>query len=65
MNRPTKPLTKPLTKSMLEMKFPTVLTDGVGKLEGEHHICLDPTVDPVQQAPRRVQITPGKSSATL
>ena len=28
---------------------------GVGKLDGEHHIHLDPSVDPVQHAPRRVQ----------
>ena len=52
VNRPT----KPLTKSMLEMKFPTVSADGVGKLEGEHHIHLDLSVDPVQKAPRSVQI---------
>ena len=47
---------KPFTKSMLEMKFPTVFADGVGKLEIEHHISLNPSVDPVQQAPRCVQI---------
>ena len=52
VNRPT----KPITKIMLEMKFPTVFADGVGKLEGEHHIHLNPSVDPVQQAPKHVQI---------
>ena len=52
VNRPI----KPLKKRMLEMKFPTVFADGVGKLEGEHHICLDLSVYPVQQAPRIVQI---------
>ena len=46
----------PLTKRMLEMKFPTVFTDGLGKLEGEHHIRLGPSMDPVQQAPQHVQI---------
>ena len=29
---------KPLAKSILEMKSPTVFADGVGKLEGENHI---------------------------
>ena len=28
----------------MEIKFPTVFSDQVGKLEGEHHIHLDPSV---------------------
>ena len=47
---------KPLTKTRLEEQFPTVFADGVGKLDGEHHIRLDPSVDPVQHAPRRMQV---------
>ena len=47
---------KPLTKEQLVKNFPKVFADGVGKLDGEHHIRLDPSVDPVQHAPRRVQV---------
>ena len=47
---------KPLTKNGLEEQFPTVFADGVGKLDGEHHIRLDPSVDPVQHALRRMQV---------
>ena len=46
---------KSLTKNRLEEQFPTVFADGIGKLDSEHHICLDPSVDPVQHAPRRMQ----------
>ena len=47
---------KPLSKQQLAMKFPNVFSDKAGKLEGEYHIKLDPSVDPVQHAPRRVQV---------
>ena len=52
VNRPI----KTFTKSMLEIKFPIVFADEVGKLEGQPHISFDPSLDPVQQAPRHVQI---------
>ena len=44
---------QPLTKEQLVKNFPKMFADGVGKL---HHIRLDPSVDPVQHAPRRVQV---------
>ena len=37
-----------LLTNRLEEQFPTVFADGVGRLDGEHHIRLDPSVDPVQ-----------------
>ena len=45
----------PISKEELFAKFPSVFSEGVGKLDGEYRI-LDPTVQPVQQAPRRVAI---------
>ena len=33
---------------------PSVFTDGVGLLEGEYRICLDPQAEPVQHVPQRV-----------
>ena len=45
---------KPVTKEQLLAKYPNVFADGVGKLDGEYHIRLDNTVDPVQHAPRQV-----------
>ena len=38
------------------MKYPKVLSEGVGLLEGIYHIRLDPSIDPVQHAPRRVPV---------
>ena len=45
-----------LTKEALFKKYPEVFGEGVGKLPGEHHIRMDPTVEPVQHAPRRVPV---------
>ena len=47
---------QPLTKEQLTRNFPKVFADGVGKLGGEHHIRLDPSVDPVQHTPKCVQV---------
>ena len=38
------------------MKYPKVFSEGVGLLEDIYHIRLDPSIDPVQHAPRRVPI---------
>ena len=38
---------KPLTKIRLEEQFPTVFADRVLILDGERHIRLDPSMDPV------------------
>ncbi|PFX11501.1 Retrovirus-related Pol polyprotein [Stylophora pistillata] len=45
-----------LSKEELVTKFPKVFTEGVGDLDGEYKIRLDPTVQPVQHAPRRVAV---------
>ena len=45
-----------LTKEQLIKKYPSVFSDGVGLLEGEYHIRLDPQATPVQHAPRRVPV---------
>ena len=42
----------PLTKEKLINKYPTVFGEGVGRLQGEYHIRLNPQIDPVQHAPR-------------
>ena len=47
---------KPLTKDQLVSRFPNVFVDGIGKLDGNYHICLDPGIDPVQHAPIRVPV---------
>ena len=52
VNRPI----KTHMRNMLETKFPSVFADGMGKLEGEHHICLYLSLDSMQQAPRHVHI---------
>ena len=44
-----------LSKEEFVAKFPKVFSDGVGKLE-EYKIRLDPTVQPVQHAPRCVAV---------
>lgn len=45
-----------LTKESLVQKYPMVFGSGTGLLEGEYHIRVDPEVDPVQHAPRRVPV---------
>ncbi|PFX24924.1 Uncharacterized protein K02A2.6 [Stylophora pistillata] len=45
-----------LSKEELVTKFPKGFTEGVGNLDGEYKIRLDPTVQPVQHAPRRVAV---------
>ena len=44
------------SKEHLYKKYPNVFSEGVGRLEGEYHIRLDPRIDPVQHAPRRVPV---------
>ena len=44
-------------KERLIKKYPDVFNEGVGKIAGEHHIRIDPAVDPVQHAPHRVPVT--------
>ena len=46
----------PVTKEQLVKKYPSVFADGVGLLEGEYHIRLDPQAKPVQHALRRVPV---------
>ena len=46
----------PLTTELLVQKHPVVFSKGVGLLEGTYHIRLDPSVSPVQHAPRRVPV---------
>ena len=46
----------PVSKEQLIKKHPKVFSEGVGQLEGEYHIRLDPMIDPVQHAPRRVPV---------
>ena len=46
----------PATKEQLLKKHPKVFGEGVGILQGHYHIRLDPTVEPVQHAPRRVPL---------
>lgn len=43
-----------LSKKEFVAKFPNVFGDGVGKLDREYKIRLDPTVQPVKHAPRQV-----------
>ena len=42
-------------KSLLK-QFPRVFAEEVGQLDGEYHIKIYPTVNPVQHAPRRVPV---------
>lgn len=42
-------------KHHMKAMFPDVF-DGIGKLEGEYHITVDPSVPPVIHAPRKVPI---------
>ena len=48
--------TIPVSKEELIVKHPEVFKEGVGLLEGEYHIKVDPDVQPVQHAPRRVPV---------
>ena len=45
-----------LTKEQLVSRFPNMLADGIGKLDGNYHIRLDTSVDPVQHAPIGVPV---------
>ena len=46
----------PVSKEVLAKKYPKVFNMGVGKLEGEYHIRLDPKMNAVKHAPRRVPV---------
>ena len=48
--------TIPVSKEELIAKHPEVFKEGVGLLEGEYHIKVDPDVQPVQHAPRQVPV---------
>ena len=48
--------TTPEPVETLNKRYPTVFTEGVGRLEGQYHIRLNLNVEPVQHAPRRVPI---------
>ena len=45
-----------LSSEQLRKKYPTVFSEGISLLEGSYHIRLDPAVDPVQHACRRVPV---------
>ena len=47
----------PYKTEHLRKKHAKVFKEGVGQLEGEHHIQLDSRVDPVQHTPRRVPVS--------
>jgi len=47
---------KPLTKEQLVSMFPDVFAYGIGKLDGNYHIRLDTSIDPVQHAQQRVSM---------
>ena len=38
----------PLTKEKLVSKYPNVFGEGVGRVEDEYHIPLNPQIDPVE-----------------
>ena len=46
----------PVSTKQFILKYPKVFSEGVGLLEGIYHIRLDPSIDPVQHAPRRVPV---------
>ena len=46
----------PVTKEQLVKQYPTVFSDGVGLLEGEYRIAIDPKAVPVEHAARRVPV---------
>lgn len=43
-------------KTLNKLRYATVFTEGVGHLEGKYRIRLNPNVEPVQHASRRVPI---------
>ena len=45
-----------MSKESLMKQFPEVFAEDVGQLEGEYHIKVDPSVNPVQHPPRRVPV---------
>jgi hypothetical protein len=45
-----------MTKESLVENFSKVFTEDIGQLDGEYHIKVDPTITPVQHAPRRVPV---------
>ena len=47
---------KPLTKEQVIEMFPDVFDEGLGLLEGEYHIRLNDSTNPVPHAPRRGQV---------
>ena len=47
---------QPVTKDELIRLHPQVFSDGVGCLEGEYHIRVDPQQSPVQHPPRKVPV---------
>ena len=46
----------PVSKEVLAKMYPKVFNMGVGKLESEYHIRLDPKMNPEKHAPRLVPI---------
>ena len=46
----------PMSTEQFIKKHPKVFSDGVGLLEGNYHIRLDTSIDPVQHSPRRVPV---------
>ena len=48
--------TPPLSTEEIVSKFPAVFQEGIGRIEGQYNIKLDPTAHPVQHAPRRVPV---------
>ena len=48
--------TPTLSSEQLRKKYHTAFSDGIGLLEGNYHIRLDPAIDPVQHAPRRAPV---------
>lgn len=48
--------TSPVSTEQFTKKYSKVFGEGVGLLEGNYHIRLDPSIDPVQHSPRRVPV---------
>ena len=44
------------TTEQLVQRYPKVFAEGVGLLKGKYHIRIDPTVEPTEDAPRRVPV---------
>ncbi len=47
---------QPVTQAELIEQYPQVFKEGIGCLEGEHHIRIDPQHTPVQHPPRKVPV---------